>query len=110
MINAGELDTRITFEQKVQTGVDGVGAAVFTWAPVRRVWAKRRDLRGKELLLAQEHTPTGAIEYTMRYMVGITEDMRIVDDNVPYDITHIGRIARKEGLLIQVKYPGAENG
>ena len=108
MIDSGELDTRIQFQQKVESGVDTIGAPVYVWETVRTAWAKRRDLKGRELLLAQAHTPTGATEYTVRYMVGITTDMRIVDDGVPYDITHIGRIARKEGLLIQVKYPGAE--
>lgn len=108
MLNSGELDTRIIFQEKVETGRDGVGAPIYAWTSVRSVWAKRRDLKGRELLLAQAHTPTGAIEYTVRYMTGINTDMRIVDDGQPYDITHIGRIARKEGLLIQVKFPGAE--
>lgn len=108
MLNAGELDIRITFQKRQVTGQDSFGQPEFTWVDHMRVWAKRKDLRGKETLLAQAHTAMYQTEYLIRYMVGITEEMRIVDAGVYYDIQNITRMGRKEGLIILAKVPGQE--
>lgn len=108
MINAGELDVRITFQRRQVSGQDNYGHPVYTWVDHARVWAKRKDLRGRETLLAQAHTPTFQTEYLIRYMVGINEQMRIEDAGEYYDIQNISRMGRKEGLLILAKVPGQE--
>jgi SPP1 family predicted phage head-tail adaptor len=108
MINSGELDTRIQFEVKQQTGRDTVGAPIYSWVIFARVWAKRKDLRGKETLLAGAHTAVYQTEYLIRYMVGLHEDMRINDGGVYYDIQNISRVGRKEGLLVLAKVPGGD--
>lgn len=108
MLNAGELDIRITFQKRQVTGQDSFGQPEFTWVDHTRVWAKRKDIRGRETLLAQAHTATFQAEYIVRYMVGLDETMRIVDAGVYYDIQNISRMGRKEGLIILAKVPGQE--
>lgn len=108
MINAGELDTRITIERKVYGPKNTVGVSSVSWVVHASVWAKRKDLRGKESLLAGAHTAMYQTEYLIRYMVGLDETMRIVDDGVTYDIQNITRVGRKEGLLLLAKVPGGD--
>ena len=87
IVSAGELDQRITVEQKTSTQATN-GEPVTTWAPVAELWAKVQQLTGREQMAAQQVQSPADARFVIRRRSGITPDLhRIVWRGQPYDIT-----------------------
>lgn len=81
-MNASALDCRIRFDQKQVTRDSATGAEQITWVPFVTVWASVKDVPAaasteaiaQGLQIARSLTKVG-----IRWVAGITADMRIVD-------------------------------
>lgn len=107
-MKAGTLDRRIVIEYAT-TVRDAVGQEIETWADFASVWASRNDVRGTERFSAEQPFAARTARYRLRYVAGITEEMRIVDDGVTYDIIGIADNGRQGWveLTAEARIPGA---
>lgn len=85
MLNAGELDQRITVQSPSAT-VDALGQRVETWTDVATLWAKATPLRGREFFAAGAMQSEATVRFTIRYRAGIDGTMRVVWRSVPHAI------------------------
>jgi SPP1 family predicted phage head-tail adaptor len=83
MLNAGQLDQRITV-QSPSASVDALGQRVETWTQVAVLWAKATPLRGREFFAAGAMQSEAAVKFTIRYRTGITGAMRVLWRGVPH--------------------------
>lgn len=98
MMTAGQLDTFITLQAK-SVARDAVGEAVPEWYDVATVWAKVKDLSGRELIAARAVQSESARRITLRWRTGVTSDMRIIHQGRALAITAPPRmIGRRQWL------------
>jgi SPP1 family predicted phage head-tail adaptor len=76
-IEIAKLRHRITIERITRAG-DGQGGQVDTWVSVATVWASVDVVSQSERLWGQKLAYQRTHKIIMRYMSGITTDMRIV--------------------------------
>jgi SPP1 family predicted phage head-tail adaptor len=93
------LDRRITIESLTQTR-DAYGATVDTWTTFATVWAKKRDIRGDEYFAAQQMNAKVDSVFTIRWLSGVLQTMRISYDSKYWDIRSINELGRSEGMEI----------
>jgi len=103
-MNAGKLDRRIKIQRRVETQ-NAIGEAVISYTLLAEVWAQKEFLSGRELFTAAQFVPEGQVTYRIRYLKGVDEKCRIVDNEDTYDIIYIAEIKRREGLAITAKKP-----
>jgi SPP1 family predicted phage head-tail adaptor len=106
-ICAGELDRRITIQSFTES-VNDFREKEKTWSDfVSSVPAKREHLSGGEQFDAAEKSSQVKVRFKIRWMNGVTKQMRIVEGSDIYDIEEIEEVDRRRGLLIYVVgYPG----
>lgn len=85
MLNAGELDQRITVQSPSAT-VDALGQRVETWTDVATLKAKATPLRGREFFAAGAMQSEATVRFIIRYRTGITGAMRVVWRGVAHAI------------------------
>ena len=85
MLNAGQLDQRITLQSKV-AGVDSLGQDSTTWADVATVWAQAQPIRGREFFAAGQTQSEVSVRFRIRYRSDVTEQMRVLWRSVAHDI------------------------
>jgi SPP1 family predicted phage head-tail adaptor len=96
----GRLRHLITIEAPVSTQ-NAYGEPVVTWSDFASVYASREDLTGRELFAAQQVKAELTTRFTIRYLAGLSETMRIVLDGVYYDIQSVADTeGRKRTLTI----------
>jgi len=83
-----KLDKIVTLQAKTMS-TDDYGGPVETWADYARIWAKYRELRGRELFAAQAAQSETTAMFYVRYASYIVPSMRIIKDGKPYDITAV---------------------
>lgn len=88
MINAGELNQRITLQQKTTTR-NAIGEAVVTWSDVATVWAKVMPLRGNAFYAANQEQHVVDARFMIRERSGLSVGMRLLWKGQPYDITNL---------------------
>jgi SPP1 family predicted phage head-tail adaptor len=98
-LRAGDLDRRITIERPA-AAQNGFGEDVPSWAEVATVWASKRDLTGAEYFRAASINAEITTRFRLRYLAGLTADMRIVIGSEIYVIASIAELGRREGLEI----------
>jgi SPP1 family predicted phage head-tail adaptor len=106
-MNAGALDRRLRIEVATETQ-SASGEVTRTWPGtlLADVWASKRDLSGVELYRAQQLVAKVDTEFEIRYPAGLNpfpnpdETMRLFCEGVPYDITFVSEIGRREGLKL----------
>lgn len=76
LINAGQLDTRLTIQRRVETADEGGGQTI-AWSDYLTVWAKVDTSGGREFVAAQERMPELTHLVTIRYRPGITAKHRL---------------------------------
>lgn len=96
-MRAGDLDRKIII-QSATDAQDDYGAVTQTWATFATVWAKKRDIRGSEQFVAQQVNARIAATFTIYWLDGVTEEMRISYESQYWDIRSINEIGRREGL------------
>jgi len=96
-VRAGDLDRRITIQQKA-VGRNAVGEEVITWLPYAEVWAQKMPLRGQERYEAQQLNAEVSDKWRIRYTSGVVPKMRITYESQNYDIQSVLEIGRREGM------------
>lgn len=75
-MRAGQLRHLITIQQRSVTR-DDFGAESESWTTFSQLWAKVSPLSGQELEQAQAMHSETTHQVTIRYLVGITTEMRV---------------------------------
>lgn len=79
-MRAGRLNRRITI-QNYTTTQDANGNIVQTWTTFATVWAAVEPASGREFFEAQQIATETTVKFVIRHRSGITEDMRIKDED-----------------------------
>lgn len=90
MTTAGELNQRITIEERVKTD-NTRGEVAYIWTPWSgvpggKLWAKVVPLRGREFFAAAQSQSEITTRFRIRYRTGILPSMRIVWKGAYYEI------------------------
>jgi SPP1 family predicted phage head-tail adaptor len=91
MISAGELDQRLTLQQR-STGVDLLGQESQSWSTVATVWAQAQPLRGRELFAAGQAQTEAEVRFRIRYRDDIEPTMRAVWRSRAHDILSVADV------------------
>ena len=88
-MNVGTYNKKLTFIQDVNRGRDIKDAndnSIEDWKPWKTVWGKKEGLSGRVFYQAEAVQAEADMLFTIRYMKGITTDMRIVHNTDTYRI------------------------
>ncbi len=85
----GELNKRIEIQKNTPT-LNAGGHRVDSWATVKKVWAKMRDVSGREFFSAAATQSENVTTFTIRCTEGLDSGMRIKYKDRLFDIKHIG--------------------
>lgn len=99
-MRAGDLDRQITIEAPTETP-NAIGEPIQTWSVFVTVWAKVAPVRGRERFTADQVAAEADTIFRIRWLVGVTEKMRVSYDGRLYDITYIAELGRREGMELQ---------
>lgn len=98
----GKMDRRIEIQSATDTR-DSFGAGVPSFSTIHTVWAQYESRGGAEVTEGEKVTATGLVTFTIRYVSGLNEKMRILFNGEYYDITNIQEPDRKRSLIIDAK-------
>lgn len=93
----GKLDRRITIQSKTNAA-DEYNQPVPTWTTFANPWAKIEDKSGGESFPANQLTAYRSTVFTIRYISGLDETMRILYKNQYYNIRLIKKPDRDRFL------------
>lgn len=96
----GRLDRRIVIQESTLTK-DEYGQEMTAWGTFATVWAKVEDKSGSESYQADQLTATRMTVFTIRWIAGLTEKMRILYNYDYYDIQAIKSPDRKRTLQVE---------
>ncbi|GAB4274628.1 phage head closure protein [Thermincola ferriacetica] len=102
-MRAAELRHRITIQQNNGTTTDSEGIPIENWFDVVTVWARIRDLSGREYFAAQQVQAEVSTEITIRYREGINTNMRVKYGSRIFGIQSIIPDERKTELRLMCK-------
>ena len=100
MINAGELDRRITL-RSVTTTTDASNSLVETWADLCTIWCKKTDVKDAEKVAAAQVGATITTRFVIRYSSRwstINPTWRLTFEGREYAIEAVKQIGRDEGF------------
>lgn len=102
-IDPGKMNRHITIEQftAATPAQDATGEPSGTWTTYTSAWAEKYDVGGKERFMGSERQAEVSSVFRVYYDSGITHAMRIVCDNINYDIQWINEIGYRDGLEIR---------
>lgn len=87
-MRAGKLRYTITIQQS--NGVqDEIGQVPTGWTTFAVVQASKRDLAGKEGIVADAEQDTTVTEFEIRYLEGLKASMRVVEGSDTYAIVEL---------------------
>lgn len=98
-MRAGPLDRRIVIQEAV-TVQDSLGQPIETWSTFAERWASRMDVTGRERFASQQEIASETTVFRIRWLEGVTRQMRITSEGKTYDIESIAELGRREGLDI----------
>lgn len=75
-MNAGDLRERVTVQQQTETR-NRLGESIPTWATFAEVWASVQGVTAREFLLAGQQQTEISHRVRMRYLTGLTQQMRL---------------------------------
>ncbi|AND85565.1 phage head closure protein [Clostridium tyrobutyricum] len=102
-----ELKHKIIF-QKLTATTNENGFEVEVWEDYSTVWAEVSNLMGREYFAAAAGQAEKTVKFTIRYLQGITDDMRILFEDKQYNITFIDNI-KYRNKYIEIKALEVEN-
>ena len=76
---------RVTIQKSTNTQSD-TGASVQAWVDHKKVWSTYQPLTGKESFTEDQEQASLMVLFRMRYLSGITADMRVIYDGLTYNI------------------------
>lgn len=100
-MSIGELRYRITL-QKLSSTTNDNGFEVENWIDIKIVWASVCNLYGKEYFEAAAAQAEKTVKFTIRFIDGIDETMRIMFKGKIYNITFIDNI-KYRNKFIEIK-------
>jgi SPP1 family predicted phage head-tail adaptor len=102
-MRSGGFDRKITIQKRVVTR-DAANGEVESWVDFTQAWATvvgYSRKKGNEYFALDREAGESIIQFTIRWVPGITEQMRILhDDGLYYNISGIVEITRRKGLVI----------
>lgn len=96
MIEAGDLDRRITIERATTT-TDDFGADTQTWAPLATVWASYKPISDSERMRAAEVGATITARFQIRWGHDVDVEDRLIFEGRVMSIVAVKEIGRREG-------------
>ncbi len=98
-VTVGEMKHRIAIETKTRV-TDGMGGGTITWANFSTVWSKIEPRSANETFWAKhlEHRVTHKI--TIRYLAGVTSEMRIVFGARVFQIKGVRNLEERNRWLV----------
>jgi SPP1 family predicted phage head-tail adaptor len=96
----GKRDVRIIIQSRTLTKND-FNEDIETWATFATVWSAWKDSQGVESYQADQLTVSRTSLVDIRYLEGVTEQMRIIRDDRYYEIVGIDRPDRKRSLILK---------
>jgi SPP1 family predicted phage head-tail adaptor len=100
----GNLDKRITFQQKVYGSPDGSNQRKVTgWENIDSsptVWAELYEKSGTEILQADQLNGLTMAEFRIRFRTDLTIENRVVYNDKNYDIQAILEMGRRKYLRL----------
>lgn len=108
---ASKLDTRIRIERKVVARDPQYGTEVVTWAEFACVWAEVKDILPSRAERLADSIQIGRrpARIRIRYVPGLSSDMRIIIDNRAHQIiSGPAMLGRREAMEIMVEELSSE--
>ena len=96
-IPAGKMDRRIVI-QTVSKTQDAAGQYIETPSTFATVWAWKQDITGRERMRQGRDIASETTVFRIRWLTGVTTEMKIVHDGKTYDIEGVAEISRREAL------------
>lgn len=109
---AGQLNKQITIQQRV-TAKDSEGGMVDSWSDFAAdIWAKRNNLSGNERSSTRQggQALDARTEFTIYYLDGVTNEMRILHNGIHYNIRHVNNYMEQNEYLIITCDTGGNHG
>jgi len=95
----GPMRHRITLEAPAESqGSDG--SVTRTWAPFATVWASVEPLLGREYFDAQREQADVSHRVRMRYLAGVTHNMRVVLGSRVFEIESVLNAGERDRELV----------
>jgi len=102
-MGSGELRNYIKIQNKVMVENENL-EKVETWQDFKQCWAEIKPLDGREYWAARQTVSEVTGKIKIRYMAGVTNEMRVVDGAKIYDIEAvIDTENRHKELVLLVK-------
>ena len=101
---AGELDQRITFQER-QRVPDGMGGTVDIWADISTlssVWAHVRPMNGREVTEYDRVNAEAGYLFVIRNRSDIKDSYRILWDGVAFNI-RVRKQPKKRALYLEIE-------
>lgn len=96
----GARDRKITILREVIT-INSMNEEVATWETFASPWAKVTEDRGFESYKAEQVTASRNTIFDIRYLSGVTEEMKISYDQRTYNIVSVTSPDRKRSHLLK---------
>jgi len=109
---AGQFNQQITIQQRSQTK-DAEGGMVDAWADfAANIWAKVNNLSGNERSATAKggEEQEARTEFTVYYLNGVTNEMRISHNGKYYNIRHVNNFMEQNEYLIITCDTGGNRG
>lgn len=97
---AGLMSERITLQSKSVTR-NSIGEEVVSWGTLAVVWARVEPLAGREFIAAGQMQATFDTRVTIRYLAGVTEELRMLWRGVPYSILSVSPSERRSYMELR---------
>jgi SPP1 family predicted phage head-tail adaptor len=88
-IRAGDLNRRVSFEERLGSKRDTAGQVADQWRHVVTCWAHIEQLSGNELVIAQAINTEITHKVTVRYRTNLTTAMRCVYGSRQFNVLSI---------------------
>jgi SPP1 family predicted phage head-tail adaptor len=109
---AGKLNRLITLQSRAQ-GKDSEGGMIDTWTDFAvNIWAKVAHLSGNERRATQHggQMLEARTEFTIRYLPGVLNTMRVVFNGQHYNIRHVNDFEDGHAFMILTCDTGGNGG
>ncbi len=102
-MRAGSLDRKVTVQSRTVTQNATYGNEVVVWNTYATAWCRFDETGGQELERANREFTTRNAIVSMRWISGMTTDMRLVEpDGSIWEITSISQKKRRADLRLEV--------
>lgn len=100
-MNIGRFKHQITIQRPDYENetVDSYGRRSFPWVDVAQLYAQVADVSGREFYEAAAHQLQNTVTFTMRWVPGVTANMRVMFDGVAYGIDQVNHLGYRRDFL-----------